>query len=238
MGSMFVGWLLALVLGMRHASEPDHLAAVSIMLTEQSGPRQGALLGAYWGVGHSASLLVVGGSFLVLRSQMPGYIADMFELVVAAMLLVLGARSVMRAVRIGRSGFGISHAHGGLHHVHVGPEDHVHLGPWSVARRPLLVGLVHGMAGSGALTALALANMPSLGSGLVYMLLFGLGSVAGMAVLTGFAGWPLRLLARRAGIQVGLSVVAGASSLALGVLWGWPLLWRLTDSKGATGFLH
>jgi hypothetical protein len=160
--------------------------------------------------------LAVGGLLLALRLRMPGRLADLFELGVAAMLLVLGVRSLARASR-----------HGPYQHAHSGPSDHVHVGPWSLARRPLMVGLVHGMAGSGALTALALANMPSLGSGLMYMLLFGIGSVIGMALVTGLAGWPLRRLAHAARVQAGLRAVAGAFSLALGVLWGWPLVWRL-----------
>jgi hypothetical protein len=85
------------------------------------------------------------------------------------------------------------------------------------------------MAGSGALTALALANMPSLGPGLIYMLLFGLGSVAGMALVTGVVGWPLRRVAQDGRAQLALNALAGAVSLSLGLLWGWPLVWRLAQ---------
>jgi hypothetical protein len=87
---------------------------------------------------------------------------------------------------------------------------------------------MHGLAGSGALTALALASMPTLGSGLVYMALFGLGSIAGMALLTGLAGLPLRALSQRRALTIALNAAAGAIALGLGVMWGWPLLLRLT----------
>ncbi len=232
MTSVLTGWLLALLLGVRHASEPDHLAAVSTLLAEHSHahPRKSAWLGAFWGVGHSLALLAVGGVLLLMHLRMPGPMADLFELAVAAMLLVLGARSLRRAVRAGRSGQRSLHVHHGAPHVHAGPADHLHVGRWTMAKRPLLIGLVHGLAGSGALTALALASMPSLGSGLVYMLLFGAGSIVGMALLTGLAGWPLRQLAQRTHVQAALSGLAGVISLVLGVLWGWPLLLRLTGA--------
>jgi high-affinity nickel permease len=232
MTSVLTGWLLALLLGMRHASEPDHLAAVSTLLAEHphAHPHRSAWLGAFWGLGHSLALLGVGGVLLLLHLRMPGQVADLFELGVAAMLLVVGARSLRRAVQTGRSGRSALHTHHGTAHVHEGPADHLHVGRWTMARRPLMIGLVHGMAGSGALTALALASMPSLGSGLVYMLLFGAGSSLGMALLTGLAGWPLRQLAQRAHVQIALSGLAGVISLVLGVLWGWPLLLRLTGA--------
>lgn len=237
MASVTMGWLLALLLGVRHASEPDHLAAVSTLLAEEPDTRRGMWLGAFWGMGHSLALLVVGGILLALHLRMPGRVADMFELIVAAMLLVLGVRSIRRAlraisgaVRDGASGAVSVHTHHGIVHTHAGPADHLHMGQLSVARRPLMIGLVHGLAGSGALTALALASMPSLGSGLVYMLLFGLGSIAGMALLTGLAGWPMRRFAHGLRAQAALSAIAGIVSLVLGVLWGWPLLFRLTGS--------
>jgi hypothetical protein len=238
MTSVLTGWLLALLLGVRHASEPDHLAAVSTLLAEHAQPhsqahsqaRRSAWLGAFWGVGHSLALLAVGGVLLLMHLRMPGRVADLFELGVAAMLLVLGARSLRRALRLGRSGQHSLHTHHGEPHVHAGPAEHLHLGSWTMAKRPLMIGLVHGLAGSGALTALALASMPSLGSGLVYMLLFGAGSIVGMALLTGLAGWPLRQLAQRNYAQAALSGFAGVVSLVLGVLWGWPLIVRLSGA--------
>lgn len=230
MTPVLTGWLLALLLGVRHASEPDHLVAVSTLLAEHSASRRSALLGAFWGVGHTFSLLVVGGMLLVLRLRMPGRLADLFELVVALMLLALGARSIRRALLAGSFGTTHVHSHAGHSHLHRGPAQHLHVGGWTMARRPLLIGLVHGMAGSGALTALTLASMPSLGSGFVYMLLFGSGSVFGMALLTGLAGWPLRRIAERSRVQAALCGVAGVTSLVLGVLWGWPLLVRLAGA--------
>jgi hypothetical protein len=138
------------------------------------------------------------------------------------MLLALGVRSLRRAYHCAREE---RHAHAGLT-----AAPHVHAGMWRAARRPFGVGLVHGLAGSGALTALALASMPSLLTGLVYMSLFGLGSVIGMALLTGVGGLPLRRLQSVPTLRAALGAAAGLMSVVLGVMWGWPLITRLSGS--------
>jgi ABC-type nickel/cobalt efflux system permease component RcnA len=224
MASLFTSWLLALVLGARHATEPDHVVAVSTLIADQPNARRATLLGAVWGIGHSISLLAVGGVLLLLRLEMPERIEVMFELAVAMMLVLLGTLSILRALRLGRQGKHHVHAHRHVQHVHAGPTDHVHVGAWSLAKRPLVIGLVHGLAGSGALVALAMANMPSLSSGLIYMLFFGVGSVVGMALLTGLAGLPLRQVSRNHRYQVALGVLAGTLSISAALVFAWPLL--------------
>jgi hypothetical protein len=220
--ALFTGSLLALALGVRHSIEPDHLAAVSTIVAERRG-RRAAVQGAAWGLGHTLSLLAIGAVLLVLRRTLPGRLDDALEWVVALTLLVLGARAVRRAAQAGGHGPVASHAHGGRPHAHAGPSDHVHLGGWTLARRPLVVGLLHGLAGSGALTALA---MPTLGSGLWFLLCFGLGAMAGMALLCGLAGLALGRLFSRRGARW-LIGGAGVLSLVLGVMKGWPLTIRL-----------
>lgn len=227
MASLFTSWLLALVLGARHATEPDHVVAVSTLIADQPNARRATLLGAVWGIGHSISLLLVGGVLLLLRLELPATVEMTFELVVATMLIVLGTLSIVRALRLGREGEHRAHAHGHVHHAHAAPADHVHVGAWSLAKRPLLIGLVHGLAGSGALVALAMANMPSLSSGLVYMLFFGVGSVMGMALLTGLAGLPLRQVSRNRRYQAALGVLAGSLSISAACVFAWPILSQL-----------
>src|SRR5205085_3497300 len=100
-------------------------------------------------------------------------------------------RAIYYAAREGADGPVHLHHHGRLVHLHPGAPAHVHIGRWTLARRPLLVGAVHGLAGSGALTALVLATLPSTAAQLTYMTLFGLGSTLGMAALSGLLGWPL-----------------------------------------------
>jgi nickel/cobalt exporter len=203
MTSLLTGWLFAALLGARHASEPDHLVAVSTLIADARGPRRTAWLGALWGMGHSFSLLAVGSLLLCLRLRMSAQAADGFELLVRA----------YRARSEPEREFERERDHG-----------HEHGAPW---KRPLGVGLVHGLAGSGALTALALANMPSIATGIVYMALFGLGSVLGMALIAGLGGWQLQRRLCAPNPRAVLGALAGTMSLVLGVLWGWPPALRL-----------
>jgi hypothetical protein len=97
----------------------------------------------------------------------------------------------------------------------------------TLAWRPLAIGGVHGLAGSGALTAIAFAELPGVGARLIYMVVFGLGSIAGMALASGAAGVTLRVVARSGGTRRGLGLVTGALSIAVGVMWSLPLWSRL-----------
>ena len=110
----FVGLLLGVAMGARHALDPDHLAAVSVLAADAPGPRRGALLGALWGIGHAAALLGTGLVLASLAAEMPAALADAFELAVAAMLIVLGARAVARALRSAGAGSPWLHAHAGV----------------------------------------------------------------------------------------------------------------------------
>jgi hypothetical protein len=201
------GWVLGALLGMRHALEPDHIAAVSTLMTEQRQSRTAAvLLGACWGFGHSLSLLVVGVLLAALHAQLPPSLALAFEVAVVLMLIGLGLRALRSAWR---------------------PAAHVHAHPRlrrRFAGRSLIYGVIHGLAGSGALTALVIANLPSLGARVGYIALFGFGSMVGMATLSGLAGLSLSRLAfgGRAGRLIG--ALTGTFSIALGIAWAGPLI--------------
>lgn len=216
--------LVGLALGMRHALEPDHLAAVSTLASEERSTTAGLRLGLFWGLGHTLSLLVVGGSLSLVGARMPVRLEHLFELAVAAMVVGLGARAMVRAVREGRAGAEHTHSHGGLLHTHAAPEAHLHLSRWTLATRPLLIGLMHGLAGSGALTALVLVELPTLAARLTYIALFGAGSIVGMALLTGLAGLPLARLARSPRLAAGLLFVTGLVSTGVGAWWGYESL--------------
>jgi high-affinity nickel-transport protein len=221
---LLTGSSLGSLLGMRHALEPDHLAAVSTLITGEQNRYRAAWLGACWGFGHTLSLLAVGALLVVLRAEMPARIANLFELGVAIMLVALGVRAIYRAGREGSAGAVHLHRHGGVVHVHRGADAHVHIGTWTLARRPLLVGAVHGLAGSGALTALVLSTLPSTAARLTYILLFGLGSTLGMAALSGAIGWPLAHAVRFRGVARGVSLAVGCLSTALGLFYGYTAL--------------
>lgn len=228
MWTIWMGTLLGLAQGLRHAFEPDHLAAVSTVVAEQRSARASAFYAACWGIGHAAMLLVVGGALYALRREMPGHVASALELAVAAMLVALGVRAIVQAVRAGRRGALVPHRHGGEVHTHAAPADHVHLRGWTLATRPLLIGVVHGLAGSGALTALVAASFPSAGGGFLFILVYGLGAMIGMALLGGFAGLPLaRVMRTRFGAAAVLGA-AGSLSLAMGLVWGFPIVYAMT----------
>lgn len=213
--------LVGLTLGMRHALEPDHLAAVSTLASQERGGLAASLkLGVFWGLGHSLSLLLVGGTLAFLGAQMPESVSLGFELLVAVMVTGLGLRAVLRALAEGRAGAEHTHEHGGLTHTHTAPAQHLHLSRWTLATRPLLIGLLHGLAGSGALTALVLAELPTAAARLTYIALFGAGSVVGMALLTGLAGVPMTKLARAPRLAAGLLLATGLMSTGIGAWWG------------------
>ena len=119
-------------------------------------------------------------------------------------------RSVLQAARLGSKGPARVHRHRWIVHQHPGMPAHVHIGNWTFARRPLLIGAIHGLAGSGALAALVLATLPSTAARLAYMMLFGLGSTAGMAALSGLLGWPLARLGTQQRVARALSLAVGS----------------------------
>lgn len=229
------GLFLGVLLGMRHALEPDHIAAVSTLVLESGSSRRGLLLGAFWGVGHSLSLLVVGCLLAILHAELPGWLGEVFELAVAIMLVTLGLRAFRQATRTPAS----HHAHAPTRshdyaqpHVHADGHSHHHaehhagVKPLrrrrSLASRPLLFGVIHGLAGSGALTALVVAELPSTSARVTYIVLFGFGSIVGMATLSGLAGWPIARLGRRRVAAVAISLLTGSLSFGLGLVLLWP----------------
>src|SRR4051812_10090150 len=135
------------LLGMRHALEPDHLAAVSTLVSREQSGAKAAFLGVCWGVGHTLTLLVVGAGLLLLRAEMSAEMSNVFEFLIAVMLVGLGLRAILQAARQGSRGPSHLHRHGHMVHRHAGVTSHVHIGSWTLARRPLMVGAIHGLAG-------------------------------------------------------------------------------------------
>jgi len=150
-----------------------------------------------------------------MRIRMPPRLADGFELLVALVLVGLGARALFGMRRTA-----VVHSHGVL-----GP--HAHAGPLALVARPFAVGVAHGLAGTGALTAVALATMPGPRAALVWMAAFAFGSILGMAAISGLAGFPLQRLSRKPKAQAALLGTVGALSLAVGVFCGALAIGRL-----------
>jgi len=219
---------LGLLYGLKHATEVDHIVAVSAMVSEHRKLARAAFVGALWGAGHTASLIIVGAGVLLLRIAIPERVASWLEFGVALMIIGLGLAALRRALR-SRTDFHIHrHAHGALFHAHPHfhedgrqhadfPKVHSH----AVTRmgfKPALVGAAHGLAGSGALTLLVLTQISSPLLGMLYLAVFGMGSIIGMLLMSGLVGLPFVLGSRKLnGIHYRLQMAAGALSIAFGI---------------------
>jgi hypothetical protein len=208
--TLVLGLLLGLLQGLRHAFEPDHVVAVSTMISEQRSARARVAYAAAWGVGHAAMLLAVGTLLMLLRTELPPRLGAVFEIAVSLVLIGLGLRALLHAIRGAREAHAHRHSEAGS--VSAAPQGWRSLGP-------LAVGLVHGLAGSGALTALVVASLPSPLAGIAFMAIFGAGAALGMSILAGAAG-PLlgRVIRTRWGMPAVLGAT-GSASFGLGVVW-------------------
>ena len=177
----------------------------------------------YWGIGHTLTLLAAGTLLVVLRAEMPAMASDFLAFAVVLMLVGFGFRAIYLSASPVAAGPTHSHVHGAT-------SGSASIGPWTLARRPLLVGAVHGLAGSGALTALVMATIPSMGARLTYLALFGVGSTLGMAALSGLLGladrarWDSRC--RRAQRLAGRGMHLDHARSVLGLSADWPLVLR------------
>ncbi|MGB7922573.1 MAG: hypothetical protein WCF57_04955 [Pyrinomonadaceae bacterium] len=221
---------LGFVFGLKHATEVDHVVAVSTIVSEHRNILRSALVGGLWGVGHTASLIVVGMIVLALRIAIPEGVSNWLEFGVALMIIGLGVSALVRALRRRADVHIHQHSHDQVSHVHIHFHEHwtahsaekIEPHPHAISRiglKPLLVGAMHGLAGSAALTLLVLTQVESTALGLLYLAVFGIGSILGMLLMSGLIGLPFALSARRlSGVNYGLQTVAGALSIAFG-LW-------------------
>ena len=186
---------LGFLLGLQHATDADHIAAVTTSVSEERSVSRAARLGALWGIGHSITILLVGGAIIAFRLVIPPRIGLGLEFGVAVMLIGLGFANLR-------------------------PRPTDMTGPVTTStRRPILIGIVHGLAGSAAVAILALSAIRETWQAVAYLAVFGLGTIAGMMLVTALIAAPALYASasvRRA--QGGIRVAAGALSIVVGVL--------------------
>jgi high-affinity nickel-transport protein len=213
---------LGFLLGLRHATDADHVAAVTTIVARERRLSASALVGAAWGAGHMLTLLAVGGVIVAFRLAVPARVGIVLELAVAAMLVGLGL-AAMSCTRAGRGTR--RRAAADPPHVHAFVRGRLPRLAGHVAIRPLAIGIVHGAAGSGAVSLLVLSTIDDARWQLLYLTVFGLGTVAGMIALTTAIALPFAVTAARfERWSVWLVRGTGLASVGLGVAVAYQLL--------------
>lgn len=239
---------LGFFLGMRHATDADHIIAVTTIVSRQRKIRSAALLGILWGLGHTLTIILVGGAMIIFRVTISPHLGLSLEFGVAVMLILLGflnlkeiARWINETLRVSRGReseihHAHPHSHGDYIHNHMhhhNPEEHGHredktpqgwldrtfgkLGIYQVIR-PIIIGVVHGLAGSAALVLLVLPMIQNPLWAIAYLFIFGVGTIAGMALTTAAIALPFAYTANRSTkINHYLGVASGLLSLSFGL---------------------
>jgi high-affinity nickel-transport protein len=237
---------LGFILGLQHATDADHLVAVATIVSRERRFAAGALIGALWGAGHAVTLTTAGALLIALDLRLPSRLSGALELVVAAMIVTLGVLRLRDALRGAgdappehlladhdhgaREAFhSHAHAHGPRAHAH----PHVHpsrrllgaldgAGTWARARATM-IGAVHGLAGTAAVSLLILSTMPSALGAAIYLGMFALGTWLGMTALTAVLAWPVGLALRLRRAHQLLASGSGLAAIAFGLYYAWAI---------------
>jgi len=206
----------SMVFGLKHALEPDHLAAVSTIAVEHKSLLGSSLVGAVWGLGHTLSLLLAGLAVTLLGFDLREEYLSPVEIIVALMLIGLGARTFWLIWRERKPAASSESTETLLHFHQHNPASH---GVWGrIGVRPLVIGMIHGLAGSAGLLLLLIPIIPSTTLKIVYILVFGAGSIVGMVIMSCMVGLPTRLMAARfLKLNLTIRALAGLFSIGFGV---------------------
>jgi ABC-type nickel/cobalt efflux system permease component RcnA len=210
---------LGFILGIRHAIEPDHVIAVSTIASQSKKLWHASLAGVFWGIGHTVTLFIVGIIIILMKGEIPEKWAMSLEFLVGIMLVYLGIKTIIafKHIHIHR------HTHDGEDHKHVhthtnsGSHEHKHQHRNTRYLNSLLIGLVHGLAGSGAMVLLTMSTVKSVGEAAIYIFIFGGGTILGMLFFTTIIGIPFVLSKKRTSISGSLGILTGVISTIFGV---------------------
>ena len=225
--STFSVLLIGFVLGLQHAIEADHLAAVSTIVSEKKNLWTASLVGGMWGIGHTISLFVVGALVILLKLQISDSVEAKLEAIVGAMLVLLGLNALRKL--FSRDKIHVhTHEHGAREHIHIhshspstATDSHHRFSP-----RSIIIGMVHGLAGSAALMLLIVPTIASPVVALTYILIFGIGSIGGMMAMSFLMGLPIHFTANKFDfLDKSIRLCAGLFSLGLGVIIVYEKLW-------------
>lgn len=216
---------LGLAIGLQHAFEPDHVAAVSTQVSQRKNKSQtlkqkvkegtfkSSLLGAIWGAGHTTTLVIMGLLMFLLSINIPANIFLSFEFIVGIMLVML-AFTTFSNKRL----FKIKHMHPHVHDngtIHTHP--HEHNGEHKHTHKSYIIGCIHGLAGSGALVVLTASTLGNIETVLSFILIFGIGSIIGMAIVSSLIGLPFAFTNKFGSANKILRYIAGGASLLIGI---------------------
>ena len=201
------------LLGLYHALDADHVAAISAIVSKTKNVRKSSLFGIAWGIGHTLTLLVAGIIIFAIGMALPKKLALFFELLASIFLITLGTIALWQEIKKYQHTHshmhgGITHSHPHIHHNQM--HHHLHL--------PLLTGMVHGLAGSSVILLTLLAAVSSLTAVILYVLIFGIGSTLGMMLISGVIGFSLMKLARSEKISTLLRFSIGIVSIVIGFI--------------------
>lgn len=229
---------LGFLLGLRHATDADHVVAVTTIVSRQRSLRSAALVGITWGIGHTLMILFVGIAIIVFHVVIPEKTQQLFEFIVALLLVILGILNltgVMQRITRRLSSNTRPHSHLHLHdHMHVHTHLHIqHIDEVSGREeelpefirihgifqliRPFVVGLVHGLAGSAAVALLILGSITDTATAALYLVIFGIGTIAGMMIITTLLGIPIIATSKKLqSFDRNIAWISGGISLLFG----------------------
>lgn len=241
MATLLTITILGFFLGMRHATDPDHVVAVTTIVSRERSMFHASIIGALWGLGHTITILLVGSGMILFKLTIPPRIGLGMELSVGCMLILLGVLNLTGVLHrmmewIGTRGISSVHSHfvmgRWMAHTHeeemksdaiagrdssVDPRWWKRLSPFHLLR-PLVVGIVHGLAGSAAIALLVLATIHQPAWAITYLLLFGIGTIAGMMLITATIALPFAFTMRRfTRLNHGMAIASGVISVCFGL---------------------